>query len=286
MKPGNLSEFKDTVLKNRAMLTARQLEAADFALNHPNDLAFNSLTEISKLSGIATAMFVRLAQALEFKGFSEMQKIFREPLIEKSTPSYSERIRHCQGEEHLSDPNNGGALIDSFARANKISLDYLRENSEELELDKAIDLILAAPSISILGLRRSFPLATYLSYALYRFKIANTLITGLAGFAEDQLDLMQAGDLLIVMSFPPYAEATVEFCAKARAAGVRILAITDDPLGIIAHEAEQIIEVHDAVLHGFRSLTASMCIVQSLAIGIGYRKRLNGEEILLDEIDC
>lgn len=286
MKPTSLKEFKDAVLNSRGILTSRQLEAADYALNHPNDIAFNSLTKISNLSGVGTAMFVRLAQALEFKGFSEMQKVFREPLFEMSTPSYSERIRNHQGNEILVDPYNTSALLDSFAKANMISLDYLRDNLKNIRLEKAIDMILMARNIYILGLRRSFPLATYLSYALLRLKITNTLITGIAGFAQDQLELMKQDDLLIVMSFPPYADTTVEFCRKAKVANIPILAITDDPLGTIAHDVQHVIEVNDAELHGFRSLTASMCIVQTIAIGIGYRKRFNGEEILLDEIDC
>ncbi len=286
MKPTNLKEFKDAVLNCRETLTSRQLDAADYALNHPNDIAFNSLTQISKLSGVGTAMYVRLAQALDFKGFSEMQKVFREPLFKMSKPSHSERIRNHQGTETIVDPYNTSALLGSFAKANSISLDYLRDNSDNICLEKAIDMILSARNIYILGLRRSFPLASYLNYALLRFKIANTLITGMAGFAQDQLEVMKQDDLLIVMSFPPYSDTTVQFCQQAKAVHIPILAITDDPLGTIAHDAQHVIQVNDAVLHGFRSLTASMCIVQTIAIGIGYKKRLSGEEILLDQIDC
>ena len=286
MKPSNLTELKEELLKNRNILTARQWDAAEYALNHPNDISFNSLSVISKLSGISSAMFVRLAQAFEFKGFSEMQKVFREPLLEQSTPSYSERIRHHQGPATLVDPHNVGNLLASFAQANKVSLEYLAENAKHMHLEKSVDKILAAKNIYILGFRRSFPLATYLSYALLRFKIPNTLITGIAGVTQDQLDLMQDDDLLIVMSFPPYADATVELCQKAKAANIPILAITDDPLGVIAQDIAQVVEVNDAELQGFRSLTASMCVVQTIAIAIGYRKQLQGEDVSLNTIDC
>ena len=286
MKPNNLNEFKDAIQTDAISLTVRQRHAAEYAINHPNDIAFNNLHDIAKLSSVSSTMFVRLAQAFGFKGFSDMQKVFRKPLLQKSTPSYSELIRHHQGTEVIADTSSSSKLLESFGKANKISLEYLVQNAETLDLEKAIDMILAANHIYTLGLRRSFPLASYLSYALSRLKVPNTLITGLADIAEDQLGLAQKGDLFIVMSFPPYADTTLALCQKARENGIATLVFTDDALGPIAQDAACIVEVKDAMLHGFRSLTASMCLIQSLAIGTAYRKQALGEDILLDTIDC
>lgn len=286
MKPSDLNQFKDAVLSTSLKLTARQREAAEFAINNPNDIAFNNLNDIANLSKVSSTMFVRLAQALGFKGFSDMQKIFRQPLLQKSDPSYSELIRHHQGSEEITNPQNSAELLKSFSKANKVSLDYLIQHSTDLQTDEAIEMILAANHIYTLGLRRSFPLASYLGYALTRLKIPNTLITGMGGIAEDQLDLAQKGDLLIVMSFPPYAQTSLSLCKKSREKGIATLAFTDDALGTIAKDATHIIEVKDAVLHGFRSLTASMSLIQSIAIGLAYQKQALGEDMLLDSIDC
>lgn len=286
MKPSDLNEFKQAVLNNTHKLTARQKKAADFTINHPNDIAFNKLSEIAKLSQVSSAMFVRLAQSLGFSGFSDMQKIFRKPLLQNSAPSYSELIRHHQGSETITNPQNSAELLQSFGKANKVSLDYLIQNSNDLHTEKVIEMILAAQHVYTLGLRRSFPLASYLGYALARLKVANTLITGLGGIAEDQLDLAQKGDLFIVMSFPPYAETSLCLREKANKQGITTLVITDDALGPLAIGANHVIEVKDAVLHGFRSLTASMCLIQSIAIGLAYHKQARGEEIHLDTIDC
>jgi DNA-binding MurR/RpiR family transcriptional regulator len=63
----------------------------------------------------------------------------------------------------------------------------------------------------------------------------------------------------------------------------------------LAKNADLVLEVNDAELKGFRSLTSAFCLVQTLAMGIAFGKRTRrgkgragtqGDVLDLGTIDC
>ena len=97
-KPANLDALRERIAERSGALTPRLREAARHALEHPNDMALNPVARVAALSGIPAAAFIRMAQALGFTGYAELQRVFIEPLQRAAAPSFRERIRHCGGE--------------------------------------------------------------------------------------------------------------------------------------------------------------------------------------------
>ena len=212
-------------------------------------------------------------QALGLDGYGELQRLFREPLQRASRPSYRERIRHYGGEQPLDDPQDPAQLLRAFSQANIVSLEHLREDAATLPLQAAIRLIRNARLVYVLGLRRSYAVAAYLAYALNRVGRPCVQITGLGGAIAEQASAAGPRDLLIAVSFPPYAADTLRVCEQVHAAGARRLAITNAPLSPVARDADLMLEVNDAELLGFRSLTSAMCVAQALAMGLAFHER-------------
>jgi DNA-binding MurR/RpiR family transcriptional regulator len=84
-------------------------------------------------------------------------------------------------------------------------------------------------------------------------------------------------------------------CEQVTRKGAKLLAITNAFLSPVAKEADVVLEVNDAELKGFRSLTSAMCLVQTLAMGLAFSKRNKrgkpkkgkaGELPDLSDIDC
>ena len=82
----------------------------------------------------------------------------------------------------------------------------------------------------------------------------------------EQAEMMGAKDLLVAISFNPYAPETAQVAAAAKERKARIIAITDSRLSPIAGSADLTFEIKDAEVRQFRSLTASLCLAQSLVI--------------------
>jgi DNA-binding MurR/RpiR family transcriptional regulator len=288
-KPATLDELRARIVDLSAGLTPRARAAARYALEHPNDIALNPVAAVAASSGIAASAFIRMAQGLGFSGYSELRRLFLEPLQRASAPSFRERIRHYGGEQAIEDPADPAQVLHAFARANSVSLDHLRDDAAKLPLERAIRLIRDARLVCVLGLRRSYAVAAYLAYALNRVGRPALQITGLGGAIAEQASVAGPRDLLIAVSFPPYAADTLAVCDQVHRAGAKRLAITDTVLSPIARDAALVLAVNDAELLGFRSLTSALCLAQTLAMGLAFRERRahGGHAVAaLEDIDC
>jgi DNA-binding MurR/RpiR family transcriptional regulator len=288
-KPITLDELRARIGHLSASLTPRVRDAARYAIEHPNDIALNPVAAVARTSGIAASAFIRMAQAVGFSGYSELRRLFLEPMQRAAAPSYRERIRHFGGEQSIEDAADPAQVLRAFSQANIVSLEHLRDDAASLALTRAIRVIREARLVYVLGLRRSYAVAAYLAYALNRVGRPSVQITGLGGSIAEQASAAGPHDLLIAVSFPPYAADTLAVCDQVHRAGARRLAITDTVISPVARDADLVLEVNDAELLGFRSLTTAMCLAQSLAMGLAFRERRHrggSAAAVLEDIDC
>lgn len=285
-KPADLDEFRRMLLQDRDRFTRKMLEAGSFVIENPHEIALRPVSALAERSGLSATNFVRLAQTMGFSGFSEMQRLFRDPLHKSFQPTLGDRIRHAQGEQVVIDPNDISALGRSFAQANIASLNHLSDRIGSLPLESTINRILDARVVYVIGVDRSFAAASYLSYALNRAGVQSVQISGLGSAIEDHVAVMAPTDLLIAISFPPYAQATVAVTEQAQRQGNQMIAITDSAFSPIARSAAEVIAIEDAELHGFRALTVVMTVVQTLMMGVAYHKRQIHGGFDIDDINA
>ena len=294
-KPSNIDVLRDLIGRENERLTPRMRDAALYAVEHPNDIALNPVATVAARAKIASSAFIRMAQALGFEGYSDLQRLFRAPLQLAVKPTFRERIRHFGGEQTLDNPEDPAEVLRAFSQANMVSLEHLQDDATSLPLQEAITLIQNARIVHVLGLRRSYAVAAYLAYALNRVGQPAVQITGLGGAIAEQASATNPQDLLIAISFPPYAADTLQVCEQVRLRGAKRLAITDAFMSPVAKDADLVLEVNDAKLLGFRSLTSAMCLAQTLAMGLAFAKRKKRSKKSghhyslaadLDDIDC
>ncbi len=273
VKPASMDDLRERISRDGDRLTPRMRDAARYAIEHPNDIALNPVATVAGKAGIASAAFIRMAKALGYDGYSDLQRLFREPLRQAVNPTFRERIRHFGGEQPLENPGDPAEVLRAFSQANIVSLEHLQAQAGELPLQQAIAMIQNARVVHVLGLRRSFAVAAYLAYALNRVGQPAVQVTGTGGAIAEQASIANAEDLLIAISFPPYAQDTLAVCEQIRKTGAKRLAITDAFMSPVAREADLVLEVNDAKLLGFRSLTSAMSLAQTLAVGLAFSKR-------------
>ncbi|PZO14190.1 MAG: RpiR family transcriptional regulator, partial [Burkholderiales bacterium] len=97
-KPTNLDELRELIARESERLTPRMRDAARHALEHPNDVALSPIATVAAAAGMAPSAFVRMAKALGFDGYSDLQRLFLAPLQDAVKPTFRERIRHYGGE--------------------------------------------------------------------------------------------------------------------------------------------------------------------------------------------
>jgi DNA-binding MurR/RpiR family transcriptional regulator len=93
---------------------------------------------------------------------------------------------------------------------------------------------------------------------------------------QGEMRAMDKDDLVIAISFDPYAQETIDVVNTALSRKARLLAITDSQFSPVATHAEVVLLVQESGTFGFRSLTSTMCVAQALFLSLAYRMELAG----------
>ena len=97
------------------------------------------------------------------------------------------------------------------------------------------------------------------------------LLDGVGGMFGEQGRNLQERDVLLAISFPPYAQEVVALVEDVASRGIVVIALTDSPVSPIHAAAKVAFEVLELEVAGFRSLSASMCLALGLVVSLGER---------------
>ncbi len=270
-----IANFED--LRAHIAATANQLpkklaQAAHYALAHPDDIALGTAASIATAAHVQPSTLVRLAQQLGFRGFSDFQLVFRSRLKVRAS-TYEERLAQLESGAVLADPD--AALLTGFIKAARQSLETLANTLDAGIFSQAVKMLAKADIIYVVARRRSYPLASHMSYAFSQLGVRAILLDSANHTDMEQLKLVGASDSAILCSFAPYAPETVSFAASLVAKNVQFLAITDSALSPLAATATHWLEVAESDFAGFRSLSAGMALATALPVAIADHRRLN-----------
>ena len=157
-------ELKDLIGRTYPDMSKQLQRIARFALEQPNDLALGTVATVAEATEVQPSAMIRFANALGYKGFSEMQQVFRGHLLERSD-SYRERIDQMRSKKTPGARAPAGVLHELVSES-VAELGQLEDSILQTDLKAAVKLISGAPRIFVLAQRRAFPVAGYLAYAL------------------------------------------------------------------------------------------------------------------------
>lgn len=270
--PDNLESLRSEIARRYDELSPRLKQVASYVIENPNDIALETLSVIAKRCDVQPSTIVRFAKVFGYKGASEMQRLFRDEILTTApSPSYSERVRQFRERSDEVDWLSPHNVMQDFVESNIIALEHLRDVVRKTDLDKSIELMHDAHNVYLAGVRRAFPVAAYLAYSLSHVEKRAFLLDGVAGMTSEQSWMLGPEDVVIAVSFRPYANDTVAVAERAAANGAPLIAISDSRLSPIAKDAAVCFEIKDAEVRQFRSLTASMCLAQTLVISYAYK---------------
>ncbi|MDY7547668.1 MurR/RpiR family transcriptional regulator [Glaciimonas sp. CA11.2] len=251
---------------------------AKYVEQHRTSLMLERISDIAEHCDVQPSAIVRFAKQFGFSGFSEMQAVFRDAYTAQTGPSpnYQQRIRKLI--ETKASPLPSGAMAREFIDASRSGLDELLSGFDEARFEEAVKLLLKAENIYVIGVRRSFPIAAYIVYALQHTNKRVHMLSGLGGMFREQIRSIGKNDVMIAISFTPYGKETQACVRLAHHHQAKTLIITDSQLSPLAKHATVSLTVKEGSAFAFRSLTNAMCLCQALFIALAYRLELNVEE--------
>jgi len=255
----------------------RLAQVARYFLNHPEEVAINTLVRLAEQARVPPATITRFTKELGFTGFAELQAVFRERLLGPRLP-YAERMAEPpMPHGRNADLDQPSQVFGGFVEAAVQSLLRIEEALDRKQLDAFVDTLAKSESVYVAAARGAFGLGAYAVYGLANVGRRAHLIDNIGAMRGVQISAMRPGEALWVMTFDDYTPESVEAAHLATKQGNPVLAITDNELSPVAKIAKHVLYVNEARLGHFRSQVPAMVVVQAVIVSLGRRLGLTAE---------
>ena len=238
-------------------------------VTHYDKVVFMTASKLGEYVGVSESTVVRFAAALGYSGYPQLQKALQELLRHRLTAS--QRFELTNDMDHVQVLN----------KVLKADIQNIRSTLDELDIgsfERAIDAIIQARQIYVMGLRSSAPIAEFfVHYLKFIFPNVRVVTSGVSDVFE-QLSRIGEGDLLIGISFPRYASRSIEAMDFARKQGASLIAITDGPLSPLHSTADICLMAKSDMSSFVDSFAAPLSLINALLVALGQRRRTEVSE--------
>jgi DNA-binding MurR/RpiR family transcriptional regulator len=239
-------------------LTPELQKAARFMLENPEEVGLSSMRTVAKKAGVKPATVTRLSKALGFAEYGALREPFRDRL-RKNEPRFATGV-----EDVLRRSDDVRGLFDELRKQEIENIEATLTEGTYAALSASADTLHRSRRIYVLGLRGAHAPAFVFHYAYQLFQDNSLLVETSAGIFADQLRSVSDEDALLVISFPPYTQLTIDAVGYAAEAGARIVAITDSVVSPAANAAAHTIIASNKSASFYHSFTGALAVVQAL----------------------
>jgi len=245
-------------------LSKGHLKIADFISVHYGKATHMTAGDLAKGAGVSESTVVRFAMALGYEGYPQLQKALQEVVRHRLTAA--QRLE-------LSSEMPKTQVLETVLKGD---IQNIRATIEEMDMqafENAVERILAAKNIYVMGLRSAAPLAQFFGYYLnYLFDNVRRVSSGTADVFEE-IARISKEDVLIGISFPRYSTRTLEAMRFARKAGAQVIAITDGVLSPLKKAADVCLEAQTELASFVDSLAAPLSVINALIVAMAIRRK-------------
>ena len=261
-----------TIKANLTGFSKGQRRIANYILENYDKAAFMTASKLGKIAQVSESTVVRFAAALGYEGYPDMQKALQEVI--------RSRLTSVQRIQVSKDQLSGADLVTSVLQTDMEKIRIAIEEVSRSDFDIAVDDLMKARHIYILGVRSSSFLAGYLHFYFHLIFENVTLVTSnSAGDILEKILRIGPGDVIVGISFPRYSQSTVKGIQFAKDRGAKLIAITDGPSSPLAPLADAMLKVRSDMISFVDSLVAPFSLLNALIVAAGQRKNADISQI-------
>ena len=251
--------------EKEAAFSKGQHRIAKFITEAYDKAAFMTANRLGKTVGVSESTVVRFAVDLGFDGYPSMQKAMQEMVLNRLTSV--QRIEVAN--DRIGDRDVVSLVLHS-------DMEKLRQTEESLSRESfqaAVNAILQAKRVYILGVRSVAPLANFLGYYLnYMFNNVHVVSGSSTGEMFEKIVNVNAEDVVIAFSFPRYSASTTKAAQYCRSTGAKVIGITDNmesPLGVCC---DHVLIAKSDMVSLVDSLVAPLSVINALIVAVASKR--------------
>jgi len=257
-------DLMDRINSRYDSLSKGQKRIADYISQHADKAVQMTAARLAVEANVSESTVVRFAALIGYDGYPKMQRALQEMLRIRSTS-----VQRIALTEDMPPKKALSVVL-------KRDIQNIRRTLEDLNPDvfeQAVQIMVHAKNIYIIGLRSAAPLAEFFGHYL-SYIFSNVQIVG-EGVTHVMEHLVRVGeeDVVFAMSFPRYSSRTVEAVEFAKRQGAKIVALTDTLISPIASLSDcALIAGSDMALFA-DSLVAPLSVINALIVALGLAKK-------------
>jgi DNA-binding MurR/RpiR family transcriptional regulator len=210
----------------------------------------------------AAYCLLSVGELRRYSGFRELRRSLQGLFRAKATPA--SRLQHKLSELASS---QGDVLSKVLA----MEVQYLTEASHSIDLadfDRALEILLDGRRIFVFASGPSGILADLAELRLRRLGILTIAMTESGRHLLEKLQLLRAGDAVLVAGFHHVRPEIVAVLDHARATGCRSVLLTDTLGPVLRDKPDVILAARRGPVSTFHSLTVPMSILNALILAV------------------
>lgn len=198
-----------------------QRAIAQFIRDNHDTAVFMTAAEIGKAINVSESTVVRFASSLGYDGFPDFQK----NLVSLVKGNLNSASRFDIDLEN----NSQSQIVDSVLKGDIDKINDTLNQLDPVAFDNAIDAILEAKTVYIVGIRTCSPLAEFLAFYL-RLIRDNVICVTTTSTSEtfEQMIRVSENDTVIGISFPRYSMRTLKAMEFATDRNAKVVNLTDN----------------------------------------------------------
>ena len=269
----NSNELINRINEKYSSMSKGQKLLSTYITDNYDKAVFLTAEKLGKVVGVSESTVVRFATHLGYRGYPEFQKALEE-LVRYKLNSI-QRMEVTYG--RISQSKILDTVLQSDAEKIKSTLEQIDQNAFE----SALDIILNAKHIYIVGIRSCAPLASFMSfYFNLMFDNVHLLHTSSSSELFEQMVRISEEDVIIGISFPRYSMRTLKAMEFANNRNAKVITLTDSvhsPMNL--YSSCNLIAKSD-MASIVDSLVAPLSVINALIVALCMRKQSEVAETL------
>ncbi len=242
-----------------------QRRIAEYMLRNYDKAAFMTASRLGKTVGVSESTVVRFATELGYAGYPQMQKALQELVLNNLTSVQRMGVTNDRmGKEDL---------LAAVLQADAEKVRKTAENISSAAFQNAVDAILNARRIYLIGVRSASTLANFMGYYLnYMFDSVHTVTASGTGEMFEKLVNVGKNDVVIAFSFPRYSSVTVKGAEYCRSVGATVIGLTNSNLSPLADSCDHLLLAKSDMVSVVDSLVAPLSVVNALIVALAAQR--------------
>lgn len=217
---GNTNDLTSRINECYGSLSKGQKILATYITDNYDKAVFLTAAKMGQVVGVSESTVVRFATHLGYKGYPEFQKALEEMVRNKLNSIQRMEVTYGRiSQSHILE-----TVLQSDQEKIKDTLEHIDEHAFEL----AVDTIIKAKHIYIVGIRSCAPLAAFMVfYFNLMFENVTLLQTNNSSELFEQMVRISKDDVIIGISFPRYSMRTLKAMEFANNRNAKVITLTD-----------------------------------------------------------